>query len=308
MSDPAPLIAGVELGGTKAVALIARDRDIIDSVRIPTGLPADTLGPLAARIAAWADAHGPIASLGVASFGPLRLDPRAADHGRVAATPKPGWSGADVLSPFAGLVSGPIGFDTDVAGAAMAETLWGAGRDQGVVVYLTVGTGIGGGLVVDGRPVHGRVHPEMGHLRVRRTPGDAFAGICPFHGDCLEGLASGPAIAARAGGPAESLAADHAVWTLVADELAELAVSLILTLSPDRILIGGGVTGGQPRLFPMIRAAAAEKLGGYVDGLDAGRLESMIAAPQLGDRAGPLGAIALGVSAMRQGQGSRPAR
>ena len=308
MSDSSPLIAGVELGGTKAVALIARDSRTIDSVRVPTSRAADTLGAIAARIGAWVGEHGPIAALGVASFGPLQLDPRAANYGCITRTTKPGWSGTDVLSPFAGLVSGPTGFDTDVAGAAMAETLWGAGRDQGVVVYLTVGTGIGGGLVVDGRPVHGSVHPEMGHLRVRRTPGDAFAGVCPFHGDCLEGLASGPAIAARAGAPAETLAADHPVWTLVADELAELAVSLILTLSPDRILIGGGVAGGQPFLFPMIRAATAEKLGGYVEGLDAGRLESMIAAPELGDRAGPLGAVALGIIAMRHGQGSRPAR
>jgi fructokinase len=170
---------------------------------------------------------------------------------------------------------------------------------RSVVVYLTVGTGIGGGVVIDGQPVHGLVHPEIGHLRVRRAVGDDFAGVCPFHGDCLEGLASGPAIAARSGAPAETLADDHPVWPRVAGELGEMAASLILTLSPQRILIGGGVGMGKPFLFPMIRAATLESLGGYVAGVTPYSLSRIIRQPALGDRAGPLGAIALGLAAMR---------
>ncbi len=299
MSDEPPLIAGVELGGTKGVALIARGEAIIAQSRHPTGDPGATLSALADDIEAWTGVHGPIAALGIASFGPIGLDPARDDFGTITRTAKPGWSGARVMDAFAGRFDVPIGWDTDVAGAALAERRWGAGRDQAVIIYLTIGTGIGGGLVIDGRPVHGRIHPEMGHLRVRRTPGDDFAGVCPFHGDCAEGLASGPAIAARAGAPAESLADDHGVWTRVAGELAELAYSLILTLSPQRILIGGGVPTGKPFLFPMIRAAVEARLGGYVAGLDAAALAGIIRPPALGDRAGPLGAVALGLGAMR---------
>jgi fructokinase len=301
-----PLIAGVELGGTKGVALIARGREILARSRRPTQAPEKTLGALADDIATWSIEHGPIDALGIASFGPIGLDPARGDFGSITRTAKPGWSGARVFEAFRERFAVPIGWDTDVAGAALAETMWGAGLGQAVVVYLTIGTGIGGGLVVDGRPVHGLVHPEMGHLRVRRAPGDDFAGICPFHGDCAEGLASGPAIAARAGAPAETLPEDHPVWPLVAGELAELAYSLILTLSPNRILIGGGVTTGKPFLLPLIRAEVERRLGGYVAGLTAEALATIVRAPALGDLAGPLGAVALGLKAM-QTSGTRGA-
>ncbi len=302
MSGQAPLIAGVELGGTKGVALIARGETIIAQSRHSTGdAPEATLSALAGDIEGWTRIHGPIAALGIASFGPVGLDPARDDFGTITRTAKPGWSGARVLDAFARRFDIPIGFDTDVAGAALAERRWGAGQDKAVVVYITIGTGIGGGLVVDGRPVHGRVHPEMGHLRVRRAPGDDFAGVCPFHGDCAEGLASGPAIAARAGAPAETLPDDHWVWPRVAGELAELAFSLILTLSPERILIGGGVATGKPFLFPMIRAAVEARLGGYVAGLDGAALAEILRPPALGDRAGPLGAVALGAVALGVG-------
>jgi fructokinase len=167
-----------------------------------------------------------------------------------------------------------------------------------VHVYLTIGTGIGGGVVVDGRPVHGLIHPEIGHVRTRRVAGDDFPGICPVHGDCLEGLASGPAIAARAGVAAEEIGPDDPVWASVAAPLAELMAMLILTLSAERILIGGGVGIGQPQLLPMIRAGTAAILGGYVAGVTIERLGEMIRAPGLGELAGPLGAVALGSIAL----------
>lgn len=296
MSDP--LVAGVELGGTKGVAVIARGARIIARFRQPTVGPHETLGALSAQLAAWRRRHGPIAALGIASFGPVGLDRGRADYGCITRTTKPGWSGVPVVERFRDGFDGPIGFDTDVGGAALAETLWGAGVGRAVVVYVTIGTGIGGGLVVDGRPVHGMIHPEMGHLRVRRAPDDDFPGACPFHGDCLEGLASGPAIAARAGAPAETLGSDHPVWPKVADEIAEMVVSLVLTLSPHRILIGGGVGMGKPFLLPMIRAAVATRLNGYVAGMTPDRLRRVVRAPALGGRAGPLGAVALGLSAM----------
>ncbi len=294
----APLIAGVELGGTKGVALVARGNRILRRIRVPTGRPRETLQALSDQIAAWGDDLGPVAALGVASFGPLGLDATRRDFGFITRTTKPHWSQTDVLGHFRARFAVPAGFDTDVAGAALAESLWGAGVGHKVVVYVTVGTGVGGGVVIDGRPVHGRVHPEIGHLRIRRAPDDFFSGVCAFHGDCLEGLASGPAIAARAGAPAETLAADHPVWPDVADALAEMAVSLILTLSPQRILLGGGVLAGKPFLFPMIREATRRRLGGYVAGLTPSLLTRMVRPPGLGDRAGPLGAVALGVRAM----------
>jgi fructokinase len=295
-----PLIAGIELGGTKGVALIARGRRILRSARVPTGEAAATLAALSDHLAAWSKELGPFDGLGIASFGPVGLHPARRDFGFITQTTKPGWSNVDVRGHFAERFAAPIGFDTDVAGAAMSETLWGAGLGQGVVVYVTVGTGIGGGVVIDGQPVHGRIHPELGHLRVRRAPGDHFPGACVFHGDCLEGLASGPAITARTGAPAETLGPGHPVWAEVADNLAEMATSLILTLSPDRILIGGGVATGKPFLFPMIRDATLAKLAGYVAGLTPANLGRIVRPPGLGDRAGPLGAVALGVRAMQE--------
>lgn len=289
-----PLVAGVELGGTKSLILIARGTDILAEWRTPSGDDAGaTLHALSRRLAGWIEMHGPIAGLGIASFGPIGLDPAAAHFGHITSTPKPGWGGTDVRGHFADRFAVPIAFDTDVAGAALAEGLWGAAAGLRVHVYLTIGTGIGGGLVVDGRTVNGLVHPEMGHVRVRRVAGDDYAGVCPYHGDCLEGLASGPAIAARAGRPADSLAAGDPVWARVAAEVAEAMAALILTLSPQRILIGGGVGLGAGFPLAAIRRRTAELLAGYVEGVDADALEAIIQPPALGDRAGPLGAVAL---------------
>lgn len=297
MTDETRLVAGIELGGTKSIALIARGREIVGIARMPTAEPGPTLAALSAQIDAWQDVHGPVKAIGIGSFGPIGLDPGRADYGHITSTPKPGWANVDVVGHFAARFAAPIGFDTDVAGAALAEYRWGAAQGCDVLLYLTIGTGIGGGVAVGGAPVHGLVHPELGHLRVRRAAGDGFAGVCPFHGDCLEGLASGPAIAARTGMSGADIDDEHPVWALVTDELAEAMALLMLTLSPQRILIGGGVFQHRQKLFDRLRARTAELLGGYVAGVGSAELADIIRAPGLGDRAGPLGAIALAYGA-----------
>ena len=295
----APRVAGVELGGTKIIAVVAEGRTILAREQWPTG---DDPGTILRIVAAWleqAQAEHGFGALGIASFGPLCLDRADARYGRILTTPKPGWSGTDLVGLIGGGLDCPVGLDTDVAGAALAEGDWGASIGCAVHVYLTIGTGIGGGVVVDGRPVHGALHPEIGHVRVRRAPGDSFAGICPFHGDCLEGLASGPAIAARAARPASDLAEDDPLWDFVASEIAELMHMLILTLAPQRIVIGGGVGHGQAHLLPRISAATAARLGNYLPDCSAADLAKVIVGASLGEDAGVIGAIALAQRALR---------
>lgn len=298
MSAALPVVAGVELGGTKCIAVVARGQQILERKLWPTGDdPDETLEAIADWLSLAAQSE-PFRALGIGSFGPLRLDPAAADYGAIVNTPKPGWSGANLIAGIASRFEVPVGLDTDVAGAALAEGRWGAARDCAVHVYLTIGTGIGGGVVIDGKPLHGALHPELGHVRVRRAAGDDFGGICPFHGDCLEGLASGPAIAARAGVRAETLTPDDPVWKLVAQDIAELMGALILTLSPQRIVIGGGVGQGQPGLLADIRSATVDVLGGYLPGHGAAEIEKLIVQPALGGDAGVYGAIALALTAL----------
>lgn len=293
MTDDDRLVAGIELGGTKSIALIARGRDVIESMRLPTGEPGGTLDALARRIEDWQAVHGRVAAIGIGAFGPIGLDRGRTDFGWITSTPKPGWVDTDIVGHFSKKFGVPVGFDTDVAGAALAEHRWGAARGCDVAVYLTIGTGIGGGVIIGGAPVHGLVHPELGHIRIRRAPGDDFAGICPYHGDCLEGLASGPAIAARAGLRGEEIGDDHPVWVAVIGEIAELIGMLMLTLSPEIIMIGGGVFADREPLLGAIRSRTAELLGGYIVGVGVPELSRIIVAPGLGAMAGPLGAVAL---------------
>lgn len=289
----APLIAGVELGGTKCVCLLASGPDDIrDEVRISTTRPDETLAAIRAVLTRWRG----FAAIGIGSFGPLELDPANPDHGRIVSTPKPGWSGADLLALGRDL-GAPVALDTDVNGAALAEGLWGAARELDSHAYITVGTGVGVGSIVSGGPVRGLGHSEAGHLRVPRLAGDAWPGACVFHGDCVEGLASGAAIRARTGRAAEDLAPDHPVWDGVVHALAALCHNLTLTAAPQRILLGGGVMGGHQHLAPRIRAALALSLGGYGA---AGQLdmEAFLQPPGLAERAGPLGAVAIGRAAL----------
>ncbi len=293
-------IAGVELGGTKAVAVLARGDVILARVRIATTSPADTLGALRETLGAWRACEG-FAALGIASFGPLRLAPRAADHGVMLATPKKGWSGADIVGTLTQGLDCPSLIDTDVNAAARAEWRWGAGKGLESLCYMTIGTGLGGGILIDGRPIHGALHPEVGHIRLRRAPGDDFAGVCPFHDDCVEGLVAGPALRARFGRPGEDISPDDPRWSFVAHDLAALIAALLLAISPQKILIGGGIALGRPHLLDLVRAEVAANIAGYLPHISSATVAELIALPALGENAGPLGAIALGEAALRGG-------
>jgi fructokinase len=291
------LVGGIEAGGTKFVCAVGTGPgDVQAEVRVPTTSPAETLARVVAFFSEQA-VRVPLAAVGVASFGPVDLDARSPAFGFITTTPKPGWRGVDLLGPLRALGL-PLAFDTDVNAAALAEQRWGAGHGLTTLVYVTVGTGIGGGVVVDGRPLHGLVHPEIGHVRVphdRRR--DAFAGVCPAHGDCWEGLATAPALAARWGRPPETLPDDHPAWALEAHYLALGLANVVLTLSPERLVLGGGVMA-RAQLYPLVRAGVSELLAGYlVSPSLADGLERYIVPPALGERAGVLGALLLGQGA-----------
>jgi fructokinase len=286
-----PIVGGVELGGTKVVCAVGTGPDDVqDLVRFPTTTPEQTLGRI---IRFFRGVPTRPATVGIASFGPLDPDPASPGYGFITRTPKPGWGDTSCGPPIAAALGVPIAFDTDVNAAALGEYCWGATRDVATSIYLTVGTGIGGGALVNGRRLHGLLHPEMGHLLLPRIAGDDFPGNCPFHGRCLEGLASGTAIQARWGRPGEELPADHPAWAMEAAYLAMGLVNLALSLSPQRIVVGGGVMR-QPSLLPSIRRQVSELLNGYVQSPAVLRdIEQYIVAPALGDRAGVLGAFAM---------------
>lgn len=284
------MFAGIEIGGTKVVIAFGTcPDDLSEAIRIPTTSPDETL----ARISDALQKAGPLTAIGIATFGPVQLNRSAVNWGCILRTPKPGWSGADLVAPLRRF-GVPVAVDTDVTGAALAEGRWGAAKGLSDYIYVTVGTGVGVGVVSSGQPVHGRLHPEAGHIPLKRDARlDAFTGACPYHGDCLEGLVSGPAIAARLGRPAESVEPDHPVWALVADYLAQLAATLTYVAAPQKIVFGGGV-GSDPARLDLIRLALRKTLGGYLADLDDPKaLEAYLALPALGDRSGVLGAIAL---------------
>ena len=302
MSTTSPLIAGIELGGTKIVCILARGpEDIQDRVQIPTTRPEEALAAVEAVLDGW----GGFAALGIASFGPVSIDRHAADYGHITSTPKPHWAGTDVAGRLSTRYNVPTGFHTDVVGAALAEARWGAAKDLSDIAYVTVGTGIGVGLIGGGKPVDGLTHSEFGHIRPQRLAGDDWLGICPFHGSCLEGLAAGPAIGARAGIKGEEIGADDPVWEPVAHALGQLCHTLVLTGVPRRIVMGGGVMVGNDHLFPRVRAAMVQSLAGYI-ALPEIAEPAFVVPPALGGNAGPLGAIVLGEQALaeRLGEGA----
>nr|WP_294847432.1 ROK family protein [uncultured Sphingomonas sp.] len=287
------LLAGIELGGTKAIAVVARDHEILDRIIVPTDSPDATLRALRDWLGDWA---GRTVALGIASFGPVRIDPAASDYGRILETPKAGWAGADVIGFFQSLGL-PIAIDTDVNAAAIAEHRWGAGRGVSSLTYVTIGTGVGGGTFTDGHTIKGRLHPEIGHLLLKRVDGDDFGGNCRFHRDCVEGLIAGPSLAARFGEPPAQVARDDPRWSAPAHDLAMLLVAILHSYAPERLLVGGGVTLGAPWLLDMAIDRVAGLLGGYYPGLTLDVLRTMIVPPALGGDAGPLGAIALAMAA-----------
>ena len=288
------IYAGIEAGGTKFVCLVGSDPDrVFAEARFETSDPQITLANSAAFIKTQAEKL-PISALGIASFGPLDLDQNSPTYGYITTTPKPGWSNTNILGVIKDALELPAVIDTDVNAAALAEYIWGGAGQYDPLLYLTIGTGIGGGIIVDGKPLHGAVHPEMGHLRIPHDPEtDPFPGICPYHSDCLEGLATGPALQKRWGVPAELLPDDHPAWELEAYYIALAVVNLILSFSPRRVVLGGGVMGRQ-RLFPLIRRQVQGLLAGYLQSaLILEHIDELIVAPALGDRSGVLGAIAL---------------
>ena len=287
MAAEPPLFGCIEAGGTKLIAgILAAPDTIVARTRIPTTTPAETLG---AAVAWLREQAVPLAAIGIASFGPVALD-----RGVITLTTKPGWNNTDMVGPFASAFRCPIGFDTDVGGAALGEQRWGAARGADVAVYVTVGTGIGGGAVIGGTVLHGAGHPEMGHIRVARHPDDPdFAGVCRFHGDCLEGLASGPAIQARWGASLSDLAPDHPAHAIIAWYLGQMVVTLRSILAPQRIVIGGGVLA-TPGLRDALCAAADTLAGGYFTE----QADSVVTAPVFGDNAGLVGALALAEDAL----------
>lgn len=291
-----PLIGAIEAGGTKFVlATGTGPDDLRDLERIPTTSPEETLGRCEAYFHAAQQRHGKLAALGIGTFGPAGVNKARPDWGFITTTPKPGWRDSDMAGRLGRAMEVPVAFDTDVNTAGFGEWLWGAGQGCDVVLYLTIGTGIGGGVIINGSPLHGLLHPEMGHVRIPKPPAlRDFAGHCPWHGDCLEGLASGPAIAARWGIPATELPPDHEAWNAEAECLAAACAGFACTLSPERIILGGGVME-VPGLLEKVQACTVALLGGYLQHpLMTDRISECIVAPALGNRAGILGALAIG--------------
>jgi len=287
---------GIEAGGTKFVCVVTNeDNNIVAETRFPTTNPDETMS----HVIQFFEQQNqvlpcPIASIGVACFGPIDPEPLSEKYGYITTTPKPGWRDTPITQPLRDAFHIPVAIDTDVNAAAVGEAAWGAAVGFDYFLYLTIGTGIGGGGIVNGRPLHGLIHPEMGHIRLPHDwQRDPYAGFCPFHGDCFEGLAAGPALFGRWGQPGDMLAPDHPAWELEAHYIALALQSLICTLSPKKIILGGGVMQ-QAHLFPMIRTQTLQLLNGYVQSpaiLD--DIENYIVPPGLGSRAGVMGAIAL---------------
>jgi fructokinase len=285
---------GIEAGGTKFVCAIGTGPDDIRAItQFPTTTPSETLSQAIAFFQQTSE-HQELGAVGIGSFGPVDLRSSSPTFGYITSTPKSGWAQTDFVGSIQSALRVPVSFDTDVNAAALGEHEWGAARELDDLLYLTIGTGIGGGGMMNGRLMHGLLHPEMGHMRLPHDSIlDPFRGTCPFHGDCLEGLAAGPAIQARWGRCGQELPPDHPAWDLEAHYLALALANLICTLSPQRIILGGGVMA-QPGLMPRVHGQVQKLLNDYIRApeISAG-LSSYIVTPMLGKRAGVLGALAL---------------
>ena len=280
-----PCVGGIEAGGTKFVCAVGSSPDDIDVGEVPTTTPDETIQ----RAVAFFKEHQPVSAIGIGSFGPIDPNPTSKTFGYITATPKLAWKNFNFAGAIRESLRVEVAFDTDVNAAALGEFRWGAAQGLDNFLYLTVGTGIGGGGMVNGRLMHGRTHPEMGHIRIpHNIEKDPYKGSCPYHGDCLEGLACAPAIHDRWGQAGETLPDDHKAWDLEAHYLALGIASWICTLSPQRIVLGGGVMS-RKKLYPLVRTEVSALLNGYVEAPE-------IVPPLLGARAGVLGAIALALT------------
>ncbi len=287
------LFGGIEAGGTKFVCAVGTGPDdIVAETRFPTTKPGETIGQ---AIAFFERFKGDLTAVGIGTFGPVDLDKNSSTYGYITSTPKPHWADTDLAGQIGRVLGVPIGFDTDVNAAALGEYKWGAAQGLENILYLTIGTGVGGGGMVGGKLLHGLVHPEMGHISLPHDfEDDPFPGRCPYHKDCLEGMASGPAIEERWGQPGHELPDDHPAWELEAHYLAHAIKTFVTVLSPQRIILGGGVMA-QKQLFPLIRSKVQLYLNSYVQSPSIiERVDSYIVPPGLGDRAGVLGSLALG--------------
>ncbi|MBM3126672.1 MAG: ROK family protein [Chloroflexi bacterium] len=292
------LFGGVEGGGTKFICAIGPDaHNILAEDRFPTTTPQETLD----QVIGFFRKHDNLAAIGIACFGPLDLRLDSPTYGRLLSTPKAGWSGADLLGRLRQAFQIPIGLDNDVNGAALGEHLWGAGQGLDTFIYLTIGTGIGGGVFAQGNLLHGLLHPEMGHIPLPHDRArDPFEGTCPFHGDCFEGLACGPAMEKRWGQRAESLPEDHPAWDLEASYIAHALASYIYSISPQRIIVGGGV-GSVPHMLKKVREYTRSLINGYIPSRSIqDEIDRFIVPPGLGNRAGVAGALALARQAFQK--------
>lgn len=289
------LYGGIEAGGTKFVCMIGTGPDhVVDETRFSTTLPDETIRKTIAFFAPYAG-RGELAAVGIATFGPVDLNPLSPTYGHITTTPKPDWSQVDLQGQIQRALHVPIAFDTDVNAAAFGEHYWvPANRPLDPFLYITIGTGIGVGVLANGRPLHGLIHCEAGHFALPHDwQKDPFSGVCPYHGDCLEGLASGPSMARRWGQPAEALPSQHAAWEMEAGYIALALVNLIYAYSPERIVLGGGVPQ-HPGLHEVVRQKVRQHLNGYIHSpMVLERIDEYIVMPSLGNRSGVLGAIAM---------------
>jgi fructokinase len=301
------LYGGIEAGGTKFICAVGEIQEnekepvrFLNQTRIPTTQPEKTIAQVIRFFQEAQEKNGPLAAVGVGSFGPVDVNPGSPTYGSITATPKPFWSHTRIVAPLQEAFGVPVGFDTDVNVAAFGEWTWGAARGLDTFIYLTVGTGIGGGGIVNGQMMHGLIHPEMGHILIPHDrQRDPFPGNCPFHMDCFEGLANGPALERRWGQRGETLPPDHTAWELEAEYISLGLVNYILSLSPQRIILGGGVMA-QRHLYPMIWARVPRLLNAYVQDVQIlEKVNEYIVPPGLGTRSGILGAIALARSLAR---------
>lgn len=287
-------IGALEAGGTKMVVAIGNEKgEIFDRVSIPTKTPEITMPELINYFQ-----NNKIDALGIGCFGPIDLNKNSNTYGYITSTPKLPWRNYNIVGAFVEELKVPVGFDTDVNASAIGEATWGSARDVSNSIYITIGTGVGVGVIIDGKPLHGMLHPEAGHILLARHPKDTFKGYCPYHDNCMEGLAAGPAIEARYGKKAYELTDNEEVWELEGFYIAEALVNYILTLSPQRIILGGGVMH-QEQLMPIIHREVIRMLSGYINTSELRNIEEYIVFPKLNDNQGIMGCMKLGLDARK---------